>query len=122
MLFLVNKMVFEKIVGKLKGEEEETGDEFLEVSGESEPNQVSVRIEILKDYADADRIQGLIREGNVLFLKIKELRTKDINELKRSVDKIRKTCTAMNGDMVGVDEDFLIITPNFAKIYRGKAG
>jgi SepF-like predicted cell division protein (DUF552 family) len=52
--------------------------------------------------------------------KIKELRERDINELKRSVDKLRKTCSAMSGDIVGVDEDFLIITPSFAKIFRGK--
>jgi len=26
----------------------------------------------------------------------------------------------MNGDIVGVDEDFLILTPDFAGIYRGE--
>lgn len=80
---------------------------------------VIVKIENMESYADADRIQGMVRNGNVVFLKIKELREKDINELKRSVDKLRKTCSAMNGDIVGVDEDYLIITPSFARIYRG---
>jgi hypothetical protein len=123
MLFLeVLKMDIKKIMEKLKGDEEETGDEFLEVNEEPEAGQVNVRIETLKNYSDADKVQNLVREGNVVFLRIKELREKDINELKRSVDKIRKTCSAMNGDIVGVDEDFLIITPSFAKIYRGKAG
>ena len=123
MLFLeVLKMDIKKIIEKLKGDEEETGDEFLEVNEEPEAGQVNVRIETLKNYSDADKVQNLVREGNVVFLRIKELREKDINELKRSVDKIRKTCSAMNGDIVGVDEDFLIITPSFAKIYRGKAG
>jgi SepF-like predicted cell division protein (DUF552 family) len=115
-------MVLDKIMGKLKGEEEETGEEFLEVSGEAETNQVNVRIETLKNYSDTDRVQNFLREGTVVFLNIRELREKDITELKRSVEKLKKTCTAMNGDMVGVDEDFLIITPQFAKIYRGKAG
>lgn len=123
MLYLeVLKMDIKKIIEKLKGDEEETGDEFLEVNEEPEAGQVNVRIETLKNYSDADKVQNLVREGNVVFLRIKELREKDINELKRSVDKIRKTCSAMNGDIVGVDEDFLIITPSFAKIYRGKAG
>jgi SepF-like predicted cell division protein (DUF552 family) len=115
-------MVLDKIMDKIKGEEEETGDEFLEVAGEDETSHVTVRIETLKDYADTDRVQNMLRDGNVVFLNIKQLREKDITELKRSVDKIRKTCSAMNGDIVGVDEDFLIITPSFAKIYRGKAG
>ncbi len=27
----------------------------------------------------------------------------------------------MNGDIVGVDENYLIITPDFARVYRGEA-
>jgi SepF-like predicted cell division protein (DUF552 family) len=80
-----------------------------------------VKIETLKDYADVDRILQFLREGNIIFLKIKDLRSKDINELKRAVEKIKKTCAAMDGDIVGIEEDFLAITPKFARIYRGKA-
>jgi len=112
----------DKVLGKFKTESEEEGEDFVQVNPEDESGKVDVRIENLREYADADRVQQLVREGSVVFLKIKELRGKDINELKRAVDKLRKTCTAMNGDMVGVDEDFLIITPKFATIYRGKAG
>jgi len=112
----------DKILGKFKTETVEEGEDFVEAIPEAEEGKVNVRIEKLQSYADADRVQQLVREGSVVFLKIKELRGKDINELKRAVDKLRKTCVAMNGDMVGVDEDFLIITPKFATIYRGKAG
>ena len=104
----------------LKKPKKEEGEEFVEIKQPMEEGKVNVRVETLKDYIDTDRIQQLIREGNVVFLKIKELRNRDISELKRSVDKLRKTCVAMNGDIVGVDEDFLVITPNFARIFRGK--
>lgn len=116
-------MVFEKIKEKIKIEKKaEPSEEFFEIdeSALQKEQKVDVRIENLKSYSDTDRIQKLVREGNVVFLKIKELRSKDIAELKHAVDKLRKTCTAMNGDIVGVDEDFLIITPQFAKIFRGK--
>lgn len=108
------------VFGLFKKKEKPKEDEFLEIDAEKlkEERQVNVRIETLESYADADRIQNLVREGNVVFLRIKQLRMKDISELKRSVDKLRKTCMAMNGDIVGVDEDFLIITPSFARIYR----
>ncbi len=101
---------------------EENPEEFMELNTShfAERSQVSVKVENLENYADTDKIQSMLRDGNVVFLKIRELRERDINELKRAVDKLRKTCTAMNGDIVGVDEDFLIITPSFAKIYRGK--
>jgi SepF-like predicted cell division protein (DUF552 family) len=107
-----------------KKTEEEPKEEFVEIDADKlkEDLQVNVRIETLSGYADADRVQNLVREGNVVFLRINQLRAKDISELKRSVDKLRKTCTAMNGDIVGVGEDFLIITPQFARIYRGKSG
>lgn len=103
--------------------EEKTPEDFLELESShfDEERKVSVRIETLKDFSDVDRIQGMLREGNIIFLRIKKLRESNINELKRSVDKLRKTCVAMNGDMVGLDEDFLIITPDFARVYRGRA-
>ena len=115
-------MVFGDLFKKKPKEKE--GEDFVEIDADKlkEDRRVEMRIETLADYADADRIQNLLREGNVIFLRIKQLRMRDIGELKRAVDKLRKTCVAMNGDIVGVDEDFLIITPQFARIYRGKAG
>jgi SepF-like predicted cell division protein (DUF552 family) len=97
-------------------------DEFIELQPDhfDEKMNVTVKIDSLGGYTDTDRIQSMLRNGNVIFLKIRDLREKDINELKRSVDKLRKTCLAMNGDIVGIDEDYLIVTPSFAKIFRGK--
>lgn len=113
-------MVVEKLK-KLKERIEKKEEGFVEVeTGFEEEGKVNVKIDTLKDYSDVDRILQFLREGNVIFLRIKDLRTKDINELKRAVEKLKKTCTAMNGDMVGVEEDFLVITPKFARIYRGK--
>ncbi|MEM5773307.1 MAG: cell division protein SepF [Candidatus Aenigmatarchaeota archaeon] len=100
-----------------KGEEEG----FVEVeTGFEEENKINVKIDSLKSYADVERILQFLREGNIIFLRIKDLRTKDINELKKAVEKLKKTCAAMDGDLVGVEEDFLVITPKFARVYRGK--
>ena len=96
------------------------GEEFVEVTAEDEKSQVNVKIDTMTSYADAERVLSFLREGYVVFLRIRELREKNINELKKAVEKIKKTANAMNGDMVGVDEDFLIITPKFARIYRGQ--
>lgn len=103
--------------------EEKLEEEFLEVDSSllDQQGKVNVRIEHLDGFADTEKIQQLVREGSVVLLKIRKLRDRDINELKRCVDRLRKTCLAMNGDIVGVDEDFLIITPNFARVFRGKA-
>lgn len=116
------KDIYNKLMSSKAAEEEEEGEEFMEVAEDTGEQKVSVRIENLKDYLDTDRVQQLVREGNVVFLRIRELREKDITELKRAVEKLKRTSVAMEGDIVGVDEDFLIITPKVARIWRGKAG
>lgn len=117
-------MVFGKLRDMVPKGKEKQSDEYMEIGEDAmrSDGKIGVRIETLGGYGDTDRIQQLVREGNVVFLRIKDLRAKDIAELKRSVDKLRKTCTAMNGDMVGVEEDFLVITPQYAQIYRGRTG
>lgn len=119
-------MVLDKLKEKLLPQKkaEEPAPEYQEFGENAfkEESIVRVRIESLNGFADTERIQDMVRNGSVVFLKIKDLRQKDITELKKSVDKLRKTTVAMDGDIVGVDEDMLIITPSFAKIYRGKAG
>jgi len=111
------------LVEKVKSKKEEAEEEFLEIdtSALTERRKVNIKVEHLKGFPDTEKIQQLVREGNVVFVKIRELRERDINELKRCVDRLKKTCLAMNGDMVGVDEDYLIITPDFARVFRGKA-
>ena len=111
-------MVFESI---FKKEEPAEGDDFIEVNTEGDDRKrVNIRIENLNDYRDVEEIQKLLREGNIVFLKIKKIRERDIGELKRSVERLRKTSMAMNGDIVGIDEDYLVLVPPFAKIYRGQ--
>ena len=115
-------MAVRDIIERLKpGEGEEKGPDFIEVQAEPEEQRINVKIDTLKDFSDTERIQKLVRNGSVVFLKIKDIRQRDITELKRCVDRLRKTCVAMNGDIVGIDEDFLVVTPSFARIYRGKA-
>ncbi|MEM5834574.1 MAG: cell division protein SepF [Candidatus Aenigmatarchaeota archaeon] len=115
-------MVLKDFLQKIKPVKEEK-EEFLELDTAliEEDKRIKIKVENLTGFVDTEKIQQLLREGNVVFLKIKELRNKDITELKRCVERLKKTCLAMNGDMVGVDEDFLILTPDFARVFRGKA-
>lgn len=96
-------------------------EEYVEVGvmdGEKTPGKISIMIEKLNDFSDTDRILKAVREGSIVFLKIKGLKEKDIGELKRSVDKLRKTITANSGDIAGIEQDWLCITPEFARVHR----
>lgn len=104
--------------GKLAKELEEGEFIELDTTAAESAGKVPIRIERMEDFADSDRIQKAIRDGAVVLVKIKTLKEKDMSELKRAIDKLRKTCIAINGDIAGIDENYIICTPSFAHITR----
>lgn len=99
------------------------GEEYLEVnvmeSGAAKPTgKLGIRIENLDEFADTERVLRQIREGSIIFLRIKGLRDKDMGELKRAVDKLKRSVTANNGDIVGIEQNWLIVTPEFVAVHR----
>jgi SepF-like predicted cell division protein (DUF552 family) len=111
--------MFEKVFGR--GIKEMDADEFIELdaqSAELPSGKIPIKIDKLDDFPDTDRIQKSLREGSIVLVKIKTMKEKDLSELKRSIEKLRKTCIALNGDIVGIDEDWIILTPSFAHVAR----
>ena len=49
-----------------------------------------------------------------------KISTKDIEELKRAISKLKKTTDALEGRIAGFGENIIVVTPNFAEIYRGE--
>ncbi|MCH8890119.1 MAG: cell division protein SepF [Myxococcales bacterium] len=72
----------------------------------------------MEGYADSERILNKLREGNILLVKIKSLREKDETEFKRSMERMKKTCSTINGDIGSLGNDWLLLTPSFAKIHK----
>lgn len=84
-----------------------------------EDRNLNVVVENLTSFGDTEKVLSQIRDGKIVFLRIKELRMNDINELKKAVEKLKKTINASDGDIVGVEEDVLIICPSMARVFRG---
>lgn len=122
IIFIKNQVIMMGFLGKLFGSDisELGGEEYIELDTQSDSviNKVPIRVYKLDDFADTDRIQKAVREGSIVLLKIKPLKEKDISELKRAIDKLRKTCIALNGDIAGIDEDFVVLCPSFAHVAR----
>lgn len=117
-------MVFSKIrrsiIGDIEAEEGIPKEEYIEV-GVSEsrmPGKIGISIEKLEDFSDTDRILKAVREGSLVFLRIKNLKEKDLGELKRAVEKLKRTVLAQNGEIVGVEQDWLILAPEHAKVQK----
>ena len=122
-------MVFEKLRGMARDEydDDTENNEYVEVGvmeaggmpgSEKMTGRVGIKIDKLNDFNDTERVLRFIREGKLVFLKIKALKEKDMGELKRSVERLRKTVAANNGDIVGVEQDWLILTPEYIGVHR----
>jgi len=103
---------------KIKGYDE---DEYIELDTEiDEPSgrKVLIEVERMDNFNDSDRIQRKVREGAVLLVKVRDLKMKDMTELKRSIEKVKKTCLAVDGDIAGVGDDWVVVCPKHVKVHR----
>ena len=84
-------------------------------------SKIIVRPFILEDFSDVKLVLDSLREGHtVCLVNIKPLKDKDLVELKRAINKLKKTTDALSGDIAGFGDDYLVVTPGFAEIYRSK--
>lgn len=99
-------------------------EEYVELdtlSGEEIKSKVIVRPFVIDDFSDIKEILDSLREGHTIALvNIKPLKDKDLVELKRAINKLKKTCDAIQGDIAGFGDDYIVVTPSFAQIFRTK--
>lgn len=79
----------------------------------------SVRVCKLKGFSDVDISARELSSGNVVILDIKPLAERSMNELKHAVDEVKEIVSSMGGDIAGLSEYLLILTPPYMKIERG---
>lgn len=106
------------IMDKFKQADDE---EYIQVDQqpeESGPKHKIVEVEKMDSFADSDRIQKKVRDGSIMLVKIRDLRNKDVNELRRAVERVKKTCLAIEGDIAGIGEDWLVVCGPGAKVHR----
>ncbi len=102
----------------------ELGEDYVELEPDLKDSKAKVLVKTfsLAKYDDIKGVLTAIREGyTISLLNIAPLKEKDITELKRAIDKVKKTVEANEGDIAGFGENVLIVTPGFAKVDRVKA-
>lgn len=102
------------------GEEEIIEDDFVELDAEmtEETQKVVVRAETLREFDDVESVQEQLRNNRIIWVNIKPLKQKDMSKLKRAVKRLKKTVRSVDGDIAGVDEDWIVVTPSYAEIER----
>ena len=110
-----------RITGRRDEVPEELNDDYVEIDTTIRDNKakISVRPFVLQDFGDIKPILDCLREGmTIALVNIKQLKDRDIVELKRAINKLKKTSDAINGDIAGFGEDWVVVTPSFAQIHR----
>jgi len=117
--------VFSKIKNKILGipEEDEFMENYVEIDTKKKDigakSKIIVKPYVIQDFSDIKDTLDDLREGyTIALINIKNLKERDIVELKRAVTKLKKTCDAIDGDIAGFGEDWVVVTPSFAQIYR----
>jgi SepF-like predicted cell division protein (DUF552 family) len=100
----------------------EAEDEYVELNSDgsrSGTSKVVVRPFVLEDFSDIKGVLEALREGNTICLvNIRPLKDKDMVELKRAINKLKKTIEAVSGDIAGFGEEYIVVVPSFAEIYK----
>ena len=103
-------------------EEPEQG--YVELGSEAvgdTKSKLMVRPFVIEEFEHNKPILDALREGHTIALiNIKPLKDKDLVELKRAINKLKKTCDAIEGDIAGFGENWIAAVPNFAYIHRGQ--
>ena len=116
---------FDKVKDVLTGsdDDEHAEEGYVELDTEAEKgsSKVIVRPFVLNDFDGIKPILDCLREGKTICLiNMRPLKDKDLIELKRAINKLKKTADAISGQVAGFGEDFIVATPSFAEIHRSK--
>ena len=84
-------------------------------------SRITVRPFVIDDFESIKPILDALREGHTIALvNIKPLKDKDLVELKRAINKLKKTCDAIDGDIAGFGDNGIAAVPSFPHIHRHK--
>lgn len=114
-----------KISGAFQGDyPEDFEDDYVELDPNAAEKtlkaKVLIRPFIIEDFSDIKPVLDSLRSGyTVALLNIRPLKDKDLVELKRVVNKLKKTTDAIEGDIAGFGEDWIVACPSFATVHRG---
>lgn len=91
----------------------------IDVEQKEKKSRIVIRPFSIKKFEDINEILGALREGfTIAVIDIRQIKSRDIVELKRAISKIKKTVEALDGSVAGFGENTIIATPAFAEIYK----
>jgi SepF-like predicted cell division protein (DUF552 family) len=115
------------IVDKIFGDKKE-GDvdgyvdleKYIQSSSEqTEPAKMNVRVGEIQRYEDLKEFTDYVYGGNLLILDFSHIAEEEVI-LKRITNDLRKMTKEINGDIAGIGNNLMIVSPSEVKIERRK--
>ncbi len=83
---------------------------------------IQLKVVGVEKFADVDNVLEALRsDRNIVIMKIKSTMASNKDEIRRAIRRVQKTTYAIGGDIVGLAEDLIVVTPSSVKIDRAKA-
>jgi SepF-like predicted cell division protein (DUF552 family) len=81
--------------------------------------RLSLSLMVMERYADLEKILARFRKGDsVLLIRVTPLKDKDINELKKAVDRLKTHCDVTGSDLAALDDNWIVLVPPVVQIAR----
>lgn len=80
---------------------------------------MEVKVAELQGYEDLRELSNFIYDGNILVLDFSAIANDELS-LKRIVTELKRLVADVNGDLAGIGQHLLIITPRSVRIDRHK--
>lgn len=104
---------------KPKGGEQKHELYELDWEGISDEDKVHFRTISIDNYVDVDKVLDAMRDRrSIVLMKLRTKLVSDKTEARRAIRRVQKSAYAGGGDIAGLTEDMILVTPGFVKIER----
>jgi|TARA_Y100000310_G_scaffold341870_1_gene442598 SepF-like predicted cell division protein (DUF552 family) len=118
------KDITNRLMSNTSYSDDEFSEDYLYIDTDKDTgdrSKILIRPYTIEEFDDIKPALDSLREGyTIALINIRMLKDKDIVELKRAINKIKKTCDAIEGDIAGFGDDWIVVTPGFARVHRNK--
>lgn len=92
---------------------------MLPVSGDSAPAEIYVRVATLTSLGQMPELKREIYKGNILLLDVSKIK-RDKLTINRAVKDLKEVANDLKGDIAGIGDQWVIVTPTAIKVDRTK--
>jgi hypothetical protein len=114
---IVNKIFGDKKSGDVEGFVDL--EKYVESSGGAETANMYVRVGEITRYEDLKEFTDYVYGGNVLILDFTPIAEEEVI-LKRITGDLKKLAKEINGDIAGIGNNLMIVSPSNVKVERRK--